>query len=102
MGAAGFSGNSLKSHFLLMALPGAGGVWGLAGRPPLDIPVKALTHLFIEERLVGFEGLDEKQRRGRLHGAVKVDGNIRARSVLLAECLEVLDHRIHELRSLDI
>ena len=66
------------------------------------VDVERLDDLLVKPRFVGFERLDQQQRGGRLDGAVKVDADIDAVAVLLAQGGKALDDLVDKERGFDV
>ena len=75
---------------------------GLGGDLGHHVHVERLHDLLVEPGIVGFQRLDQEHGRRRLNGAVEVQADVDAVSILLAQRPEVLHHGIHESLAFDV
>src|ERR1035437_3822425 len=94
--------NLPKSPFQEDALSGGERDVGFPGQLGHHIHVEGLHHLFVEPGLIRLQSFHQKHGRRRLHRAMKVDGDIDAGTLSLAESLESFGHFIDKLLPFDV
>ncbi len=66
------------------------------------IHIERLDNFFVEPGVIRLQRFDEKLGGRRLHRAVKVDGNIDAGTITVAQSFEALGNFIHKFLPLDV
>ena len=66
------------------------------------VDVQRLHDFFVEPRLIRLQRFDQQASRSRLDRSVKIDGNVHAVAILVAQCFEVLGNSFHIPLALDV